>query len=77
MVQSPFEVIAQMHKMDIENNTRLVSVSPSLVSANLVKQGSNITMGADASVFNDIAISETHMAILVVVEKKKYFELTK
>jgi hypothetical protein len=71
-----FQVLDEMNQQDAEKGTKLVSVSPHFISGNKVKQGSHITMGSEQSTLIDL-MEETHIAILVVIDKKEYFERIK
>lgn len=72
MSKRTFQVLDEMNQQDAENGTKLVSVSPHFVSGNKVKQGAHITMGIHESALIDL-MAETHIAILVVIDKKEYF----
>jgi len=68
-----FQILDEMNLSDVENNTQLVKISNSLISADKVKQGAKISMGADVQSFFDLA-SDNYIPILVMVDKKEYFK---
>jgi hypothetical protein len=68
-----FQILDEMNLSDINNGTGNIAVSSTLISADKVKQGSKITMGADEksmiNLMNDKAI-----AVLVVINKEEYIK---
>lgn len=74
MTKRLFQVLDEMNQLDSENNTRLLAVSNAFISADKVRQGTKICMGADESAVIDIMNDEV-IPILLLVNKKKYQEL--
>ena len=68
-----FQILDEMNQSDIENDTRLVTVSPTLVSTRIVKQGSTITMGADCQSFDDLSTGKV-IPLLILVDKEEYLK---
>lgn len=68
-----FEVLDEMHQEDIKNNTRLVGVSNTFLSADKVKQGTKICMGGDDQALQDI-LSEKCIPVLLLVNEKEYLK---
>ena len=75
MNKSSLQIIADMHQMDIDNNSRLVKVSPHLISAYKIRQGANISMGAEESVIVDLMNGKS-MALLLIVDKNEFQKLS-
>lgn len=71
-----FQALDEMVTEDAKNETRLVAISSTLVSAEKVRQGCTVTVGADEQVLMDL-MNDKAMAILVVVNKEEYFNRTK
>lgn len=70
-----FQALDEMNVIDCENKgSRLVALQPTMIAADKVKQGGIVKMGVSPESFMDI-FNETHMPILLVVEKKRYFEI--
>lgn len=63
-----------MNVLDIENGSRLASVSGNFISADKVKQGTKVCIGTDDSALFDI-MNEKVIPILVLVDKEKYNEI--
>ena len=70
-----FEVLDEMNLADVENGTRLVSLSNILISADKVKQGASIKMGADEQCLYDLMNGKA-IAILLIVDKEEYHKRT-
>lgn len=68
-----FEILDEMNLDDVKNNTRLVAISNTLISADKVKQGAKISMGADEQVLFDI-MNEKVIPVLILVDKNEYFK---
>lgn len=71
-----FQILDEMNQSDIENNTRLVSVSTSLISADKIKQGSKICMGSDEQAVMDI-FTDKYIPVLILVNKEEFDKLKK
>ena len=71
-----FQVLDEMNRDDEKNGTRLVSIANTLISADKVKQGSRISIGADEQTLYDL-MSEKCIPILIVIDKKEYFKRVK
>lgn len=69
-----FQILDDMNVTDIENGTRLVSVSSNLISADTIKQGCKITMGVPLGTVNDL-MTDKVMPVLLLVDKATYFKL--
>lgn len=74
MAKRLFQVLDEINQLDAENNSRLLAVSSNFISADKVKQGAKICMGADEQSLIDI-MTEDVIPILLLVNKKKYNEL--
>lgn len=70
-----FQVLDEMNVSDIENGTKLVSVSSNFISADKIKQGSKIAMGSDDSAVMEL-IREKVIPVLLLIDKETYFKLT-
>jgi len=70
-----FQVLDEMNVEDGKNKTSLVSVSPHFISADKVKQGAKICMGAEEHVIMDLW-NEKSMAVLLIIDKAEYFKRT-
>lgn len=68
-----FEILDEMNLDDVKNDTRTVSISNTFISADKVKQGAKIAMGADVQCLFDLA-SEKVIPILIMVDKEEYFK---
>lgn len=66
-----FQKLDQMNLEDIENGTSNVSISPHFISANLTKQGTVVTMGADHGL-SQALLENKKMVILVTIDKKEW-----
>ncbi len=66
-----FEILDGMNFDDIKNGTRLVSVSPTFISADKVQQGAKVTMGSDEQSLYDL-MNEKVIPILILVDKDEY-----
>lgn len=73
MTKRAFQIIDDMNKSDIENGTRLVSISTSFISWNLVKQWAKIEMWIDAQGFYDI-MNDKVIPMLVLIDRETYFK---
>lgn len=73
MKKSMFQILDEMNLYDINNNTRLVSISNTLISANKVKQGAQISIGVDEQALFDI-MNEKVIPILMLVDKEEYIK---
>jgi len=70
-----FKVLDEMNVSDIENGTKLVSVSSNFIAGDTVKAGSKITMGAHVGAINELMRGKV-IAVLLLVDKETYFKLT-
>lgn len=70
-----FQVLDEMNVSDIENGTKLVSVSSNFISADKIKQGSKIAMGSDDSAVMEL-ITNKVIPVLLLIDKETYFKLT-
>ena len=68
------DVFAQMHRDDLNNNTDNLGICPHFVKANLSGKNIHITMGAPASLLEDINDNKV-MVMLLVVNKKEHERL--
>lgn len=68
-----FEILDEMNQEDTEKGTRLVEVANYFISADKIKQGAKISMGADEGAINQIASGEK-IPLLVLVDKVEYFK---
>ena len=68
-----FQVLDEMNQDDVKNNSRLVAISNNFISADKIKQGSKIAMGADEQTLLDV-VSGKYIPILIFVDKEEYFK---
>ena len=68
-----FEIWDEMNLEDVENGTRLVAISNTLLSVDKVKQGCKISMGADEQAMMDV-LNGSSIPILVFVNKEEYLK---
>ncbi len=73
MTKRPFQIIDEMNQEDMKNGTRLVSISTSFISWNLVKQWAKIEMWIDAQWFHDI-MNDKVIPMLVLIDRETYFK---
>jgi hypothetical protein len=66
-----FQTLDEMNIDDSNNGTRLVSISPTFLSVDKVKQGCKVAMGADEQVLWDIMNGKV-IPILLVIDKNEY-----
>lgn len=66
-----FQVLDDMNVEDSENGTQLVSVCGSFISADKVKQGTKVAMGADGSAIIEI-MNDKVIPILLLIDKEEY-----
>ena len=76
MSKRMFQILDEMNQDDEKNKTRMVGVSTHFISADKVKQGAKISMGADELGLIDI-VTEKVIPILVLVNKEEYFKRKK
>lgn len=69
--KSSLQTIANMHRADCQNNTAMVNVSPHLISAETVKGGTKVSMGAAPEVIYDI-MDNKKMLLLLIVDKVEF-----
>lgn len=70
-----FQVLDEMNVSDIENGTKLVSVSSNFISADKIKQGSKIAMGSDDSAVMELMTNKV-IPVLLLIDKEAYFKTT-
>lgn len=70
-----FQVLDEINVSDIENGTKLVSVSSNFISADKIKQGSKIAMGSDDSAVMELMTNKV-IPVLLLIDKETYFKLT-
>ena len=68
-----FEVLDEMNIDDGKNNTQLVQVCTTLISADKTKQGTKVLMGAPVNTLIDL-LSEKAIAVLLIIDKEEYFK---
>lgn len=68
-----FEILDEMNVDDGKNNTQLVQVCTTLISADKVKAGTKVVMGAPANTVMDL-MNEKSMAVLLIIDKAEYFK---
>lgn len=68
-----FEILDDMNQSDTEKGTATVGVVNSFVSANKVKAGAHITMGAPEQAIWDIESGKV-IPILLLVDAEDYFQ---
>lgn len=69
-----FQVLDEMNISDIENGTKLVSVSSNFISADKIKQGSKIAMGSDDSAVMELMTNKV-IPVLLLIDKETYFKM--
>lgn len=73
MQKRMFEILDEMNLEDTDKGTRLVSISTSFISADKVKQGAKISIGADEQALYDL-MNDKVVPLLVLVDKEEYFK---
>jgi hypothetical protein len=73
MEKRMFQILDEMNLDDIKNNSRLVAISNTLLSAITTKKGAEIKLGVDHRALSDV-LSEKAIPILVLVDKAEYFK---
>lgn len=68
-----FEILDEMNMADTNNKTRTVAISNHFISADKVKQGAKICIGADEQCLYDL-MNNKAMAVLLIVNKEEYFK---
>lgn len=71
MKKSVFQVLNEINLADIENETSHLKVSNTLIQADLIKQGTKITMGAEHDCIKEL-MEEKCIVLLVIVNKEQY-----
>lgn len=74
MEKSIWDKLKILNERDSKDGTRLVSLSNTMVSANLVSQGGHVTMGVDRECFDDIVLSDKKVSVLLMVIDKDEFD---
>ena len=74
MAKRAFEIIDIMNQADTENNSRLVALSNTMLGSTKTNKGFEVTMGVDLQSGMNL-FEDTHMAILLVIEKEEYFRI--
>jgi hypothetical protein len=76
MEKRMFQILDEMNLTDVEENSKLVAISNTLISADKVSQGGKISMGVDEySLIN--TINGKYIPVLVLVDKDEYFKRKK
>lgn len=73
MSKRMFEILDEMNLDDVKDNTRLVRISNSLISAAKIKQGAKISIGVEEKVLYDL-MNEKIIPVLILVDKEEYFK---
>jgi hypothetical protein len=68
-----FQILDEMNLEDTQKHTRLVSISNTFISADKVKQGSHIVIGADEQALYELMQGKV-VPLLVLVDKEEYFK---
>jgi len=76
MKKRTFQILDEMNQEDTKNNTQMVCVGTSLISADKVSGGCKISIGMPESILYDL-MDDSRIAILVVVDKREYFKREK
>lgn len=71
-----FQILDEINQQDAENGTRLCAISTTLISADKVKQGAKIYMGADEQTLLDL-LNNKVIPLIVFVDKEEYFKREK
>jgi len=71
MSKNVFKVLEGMLNHDIENDTKYVAVSPSLISADKCKGGAKVSMGVDEESLFRIMNNEV-FPLLILIDKEEY-----
>lgn len=66
-----FEILDEMNQNDEKNKTTTVALCNHLISADLIKAGTKVCIGAPHSAINDI-MNDKVMPILLLIDKKEY-----
>lgn len=70
-IKTAFEVLSEMHNDDLKNGSRLIAVSPNLISGDKVKGGAKISMGVEEYVLTDL-LQDKSMALLLIIDKAEF-----
>jgi len=73
MEKRMFQILDEMNLDDVKNNTRHVVLSNTFISADQVKEGAKISMGADFRALSDL-MTEKVIPVLILVDKEEYFK---
>lgn len=68
-----FQILDEMNQDDSTNGTAMVAISNSFISADTVKAGAKIAMGAPVEYLFEIA-SDKKIPLLILVDKEEYFK---
>lgn len=66
-----FEILDEMNRNDETNKTEMVAVCPDLISADLIKAGTKVCIGAPHAAINDI-MNDKVIPILLLINKSEY-----
>jgi len=73
MKKRMFEILDEMNLEDVKNNTRMVAISNTLISADKVKQGGKVSIGTDEQSLYDI-MNDKVVVLMICVNKDEYFK---
>jgi len=68
-----FQILDEMNQQDEANKTQMVAICNSFISADKVKDGAKIGMGAPEEMLYEI-MNGKKIPILVLVDKEEYFK---
>lgn len=71
MEKNVFDILKSLNQEDIETGTRSVGISNQVVSAILTKRGSELTFGFESDAVHSL-MSDTHFAIAILIDRKKW-----
>ena len=66
-----FEVLDEMNEHDTNNGTSYIAVGSNFISADKVKQGAKISMGAEPHNITNIATGKT-LPVLLLIDAEEY-----
>ena len=73
MKKRMFEILDEMNLDDVKNNTRMVAISNTFISADKVKQGAKVCIGTDEQSLYDI-MNDKVVVLMICVDKDEYFK---
>lgn len=68
-----FQVLDEMNQEDEANKTQMVAISNSFISADKVKGGAKIAMGAPEEMLYEI-MNYKKIPLLILIDKEEYFK---